>query len=115
MNGSRRSTGQGRREVMDKSRYELFLEDEARKAEPTKRKRNRPRKFKDWTDRFWKMYWTKVVPVGDCLEWTGACRAGIPYVQRNKKGEHVRRVVYQLAIGQIEEGMYIFVTCKNRP
>lgn len=85
-----------------KSRYELFLEDEARKAQPTKRCSkckeekslgefhnrtaskdghasrcavctNAPRRqFRNREDWFWKVFWRKTLKVGDCLEWTGA-------------------------------------------
>lgn len=85
-----------------KSRYELFLEEDARKAQPTKRcskckeikalseyyKDPRrpagiksqckkchygPRKYRDADDRFWKTFWLSVERIGDCLIWTGIC------------------------------------------
>ncbi len=84
-----------------KSRYELFLEEEARKAQPTKRCSRcgevkaleefhkatgerlgrRPRckkcvnqhnrKYKDPVDRFWKYFHARTEKVDDCLMWRG--------------------------------------------
>jgi hypothetical protein len=89
-----------------KSRYELFLEEEERIAQPTKRcskckevkalseypkdrsnangiksacKKCRPkrkRKYKDRADRFWKFYNARISVAGDCLSWTGGVSRG---------------------------------------
>lgn len=84
-----------------KSRYELFLEEEARTAQPTKRcpkckqikdvrteytknKRNKDgidtycrtcksnKKYRNREDRFWKWYHSKTTVVGGCLKWMAA-------------------------------------------
>jgi hypothetical protein len=128
---------------MDKSRYELFLEDEARKAEPTKRcsrcrefkvlsdyRKNKseklgvssacklclspPRKYKSYEDRFWKTFWPRTRSVGDCLEWTGRLSGKKPVVTwRKKRDVSLRRVVYQLTRGAIPDDMRVITTCNN--
>lgn len=127
-----------------KSRYELFLEEEAREAQPTKqcprckevkilssyhKNKNRkfgvdlyckqcraaPRRYKDKTDRFWKAYHSSL-KIGGCLEWTGVYSGS----KRDKNGsprwgrESVRRKVYRLSIGEIPNNMVVKTTCNNR-
>lgn len=126
-----------------KSRYELFFEEEERKAQPTKRccrcKQVKPlseyhkdsgkrlgirdackrclntasRKYKGPEDRFWKHYHSHVVQNGRCLEWTGAYAAGQPYAQFKGKGTTLRRIVYQLSIGELTPNDVVSTNCRN--
>ncbi len=122
-----------------KSRYELFLEEEARKAQPTKRcpkckeikalgefhkNRNNPlgvvayckvcvltprRKYKNLIDRFWKVYHENTHKVGDCVEWIGQYSHGKPVYSRKS----VRRRVYNLSYGDLPDDMLVTNTCNN--
>lgn len=126
-----------------KSRYELFLEEEARKAQPTKRcsrckvvkalseyYRDRraargvmsackecerePRKYRDKADRFWKRFHARTQRVGQCIEWKGTMIKEVPSCWWNgKKSASVRRIVYQLSIGELPDDMYVTPICKN--
>jgi hypothetical protein len=125
-----------------KSRYELFLEEEARKAQPTKRCSrckevkaledyrkdsshkdgvasrckacSSRRKYKTRESRFWKSFEKRTKKAGDCLEWTGAKVDGQPICLWDGKQSRVRRVVYELAIGELEDGMVVTPSCRNR-
>lgn len=120
-----------------KSRYELWLEEEARKAQPTKQCRtctevkavgdfprgalvckacrnSSMRKYKDRNDFFWKRYWTKVKRTGDCLEWQGAFNAKVPRCDwKGSEGVCVRRIVYRLSVGELSDSELVFTTCGN--
>lgn len=125
-----------------KSRYELFLEEEARKAQPTKECskchkvkalgeyhrqqrgmfgvrsvckscRGERRKYRDCEDRFWKNYHKRVVRVGNCLEWTGSYHGRYPACNFKGARISVRRLVYSLAIGQLKEDELILASCGN--
>ncbi len=126
-----------------KSRYELFLEEEARKAQPTKRCSRcreikdlseyakdrtkstgidamcklcsrRPRKFKNANDRFWKNFWGRVEKEGECLIWKGYIANGQPACRyMGKMNTRVRRIVYKLAIGDLPDDMRVITTCNN--
>ena len=99
-----------------KSRYELFLEEEERTAQPSKRRASvSKRKYKSPEDRFWKLYHSRCERVGDCLEWTGAKHGdGQPVCQWEGRQARVRRVVYKLAIGEIADDECVLMTCRNR-
>jgi len=126
-----------------KSRYELFLEDEARKAQPTKRcskcgetkvlsefhkmssgkygvhgrckvcRCDFYRPWKNRIDRFWKMYRAKTKSAGGCIEWTGADNSKYPCVSWDGRSQRVARVVYQLSIGELLDGEVVTMTCHN--
>lgn len=126
-----------------KSRYELWLEEEARKAQPTKKCSkcgdvkalgeynrdctkstgfesscrtcsSRPRKFKDANDRFWKQFWPRVDKVGQCLIWRGHTSNGKPACRyMGYANKSVRRIVYRLAIGELPDDMRVITTCNN--
>ena len=127
-----------------KSRYELFMEEEARKSQPTKRcskcgevkvlseyykhKRHlhgvrsvckacspsRGRKYKNWTDRFWKDFHKRTRQAESCIEWTGMVQDGRPVIQKNYKLVSVRRIVYKLSIGDLSDDMPVITTCRNK-
>lgn len=127
-----------------KSRYELYLEDEARKAQPTKlcskcgkdkvlseyyncsrakdgkqsqcKECNKPpRKYKSQEDRFWKLYHSRTIRVGECLEWTGYCvNSGYPVCNFAGKETTVRRIVYRLSCGELPDDMFVSTTCRNK-
>lgn len=127
-----------------KSRYELFLEEEARKAQPTKRCphcgetktlgefaktpgrykygvsswclvcRRPKRVYKNADDLFWKHFWARTQREGECLIWTGRIGGGVPTCQRNKKRANVRRLVYRLAIGDLPDDMKVIMKCKTK-
>lgn len=127
-----------------KSRYELFLEEEARKAQPTKRcskcgevkalgefyksgtstgcgtasacrvcTRARQNKYKSDADRFWKSYHARTKRVGNCILWIGAA-SKYPCITWKRKWVSVRRIVYHLAVGVLEDDMFITTTCQNK-
>jgi hypothetical protein len=126
-----------------KSRYELFLEEEARKAQPTKRcsrckevkalseyRKNKnesqgvssackkcltpPHKYKSYEDRFWKTFWPRTRQVGDCLEWVGTFSEKKPTVTwRKRRNTSLRRVMYQLTRGVVPDDMFVITTCNN--
>jgi hypothetical protein len=131
-------------ETERKSRYELWLEEEARKAQPTKlcpkckevkalgefaktrdgHKQNasswclvcrRPkRKYKNADDLFWKHFWERTRRAGGCLIWTGRIAGGVPACQRDKKNANVRRLVYRLAVGELPDEMKVIMTCNTK-
>lgn len=75
------------------------------------------RKYKDYNDRFWKTYWSRVTKVGGCLEWNGWCQGrdkSTPYCSWKGRKVNLRRVVYQLACGDVPEGMFVITTCANK-
>ncbi len=125
---------------MDKSRYELFLEDDAPltkrcgKCGETKVlsefhkmssgkhgvhgrcKKCRCDFYRPWKnriDRFWKMYRAKTKDVGDCVEWTGADNSKYPCVSWDGRPQRVVRVVYQLSIGELLDSEVVTMTCHN--
>ena len=127
-----------------KSRYELFLEEDARKAQPTKRCphckevksliefantpgryrygvsswclvcRRPKRVYKNADDLFWKHFWSRIRRDGECLAWTGNVAGGVPVCQRDKKRANVRRLVYRLAIGELSDDMCVIMTCNTK-
>ena len=124
-----------------KSRYELFLEEEARKAQPTKRcskcgkekakvefwkdvsaksgvvsrckECSTKRVYKNREDRFWKAFHAKTRRVGECLEWTGAFATMPICAWDGKKSASVRRIVYRLSVGELPDDMYVTPICRN--
>ncbi len=124
-----------------KSRYELFLFEEAHKAQPTKRcpkcekmkalgefwkdasaksgvvsrckECSTTHTYKNREDRFWKAYHNKTIRVGDCIEWQGAFASMPVCAWKGKKSASVRRIVYQLAIGELPDDMYVTTVCEN--
>jgi len=75
------------------------------------------RKFKNRDDWFWKYFQSRVMKVGDCLEWNGGYRGGrknIPSCRWCGKTVNVRRVVYVLSLGEVPEGMFVITTCRNQ-
>lgn len=126
-----------------KSRYELFLEEEERKTQPTKRcskckkvkalseyhkqstaklgvtprckECSRRNKYKDRVDLFWKRYWKLVKSVDGCLEWQGCCDGNLPVCRWEWRKTGVRIIVYQLALGiEVPTGMSVMTTCNNK-
>ena len=101
-----------------KSRYELWLEEEERKAQPRPQpKRTRKWTHKDKADRFWKGFWAKTEKVGECLEWTGkyqGYRHSVPYAKWDGKQMNLRRIVYKLALGDVADDLFVVTTCRNR-
>lgn len=75
----------------------------------------RKRKYHSREDRFWKFFWSRVIRVGECLEWSGAYgTSGVPVCEYNNKQVGVRRVVYRLAVGDLPENMFVLMICKNK-
>ena len=127
-----------------KSRYELFLEEEAHKAQPTKQCphckeiksldkfartpgryrygvsswclvcRRPKRKYKNADDLFWKHFWARTRREGECLIWTGNIKGGVPVCQRDKKCVNVRRFVYRQSIGELPDDMKVIMKCKSK-
>lgn len=72
------------------------------------------RKYRSREDRFWKFFWSRVVRVGQCLEWTGSYNSnGWAHCQYNNKTVGVRRLVYQLAVGELSDNTFVLSTCGN--
>lgn len=72
------------------------------------------RKYRDRADRFWKFFYTRVERKGGCLEWTGSYTdRGQPRCQYMGKTVRVRRLVHELSLGPIPEGMFVLSTCGN--
>ncbi len=62
-----------------------------------------------------KRFWSKVVKVGDCLEYqNGFCDTGYCKVQRGEKTWLAHRYSYTISKGEIPEGMFILHSCDNR-
>lgn len=130
-----------------KSRYELFLEEEAARENAPKEKRCSkckryklpsefyadkrhtdglksqcktchlpPKKYRDTEDRFWKRFWSRVVRVGECLEWGGPyTRIGMPSCYwKGTSNASVRRIVYRLACGDLPDDMFVITACQNK-
>ena len=75
----------------------------------------RHRKYKDRKDRFWKYFWSHTLKVDRCLEWCGRYAKGSPTCHWDgKTSASVRRVVYRLAIGDLDDDHIIVSTCRNR-
>lgn len=55
--------------------------------------------------------------VGDCIEWTGNLkpRSGYGYLYFGGSNRPVHRLVYELQIGQIPDGLFVMHLCDNRP
>jgi hypothetical protein len=114
-----------------KSRYELFLDEERERNCPDRLGRiikkcnelaairdaqDRADGSKDRATRFWKFYHTHTQLSNGCLEWTGC------YIGRNREQpayewegrvKNVRRIVYQLSMGEIFDGEIISTSCRN--
>ena len=128
-----------------KSRYELFLEEDARKAQPTKRcskckevkllsefnkDKSRKlgvtpsckkciskttRKHKNREDRFWKFYHLHTIRVNNCIEWIATLSTdGYPTTIWDRKQVSVRRIVYKLALGELDDDHFVITNCDNR-
>ena len=77
------------------------------------------KKYKNDTDRFWKLFHSRTQLKGSCLEWTGALQDGYPvcrfdgntYIGKNTP---VRRTVYRLSAGDLPDDVYVITTCRNR-
>lgn len=124
-----------------KSRYELWLEEQdnpkekrcskCKKVKPLneyhKRRKSalgvvsqcklciseQHRKFKDRSDRFWKRFDTSTRMHGNCREWIGAYSNGKPMCTWEYKSAPVRRIVYRLACGELNDDMIVTTTCEN--
>lgn len=72
------------------------------------------KKYRDYTDHFWKRFYARVIKVGDCLEWQGSFRNGYPFCVWQGKQQSLRRVVYRLVYGEVSEDEFVLVTCENK-
>ena len=99
-----------------KSRYELFLEEEARTTQkPQSKVRRSEAKYKSYEDWFWKRFKRRTKESGACLEWTGAMGDGWPVCSwKGRKSLSLRRIVYRLAIGELSDDLVVIVTCNNK-
>ena len=70
------------------------------------------RKYKDKTDQFWKRYHAKTVRNGQCLEWNGAYHGDTPCYGGSR--QDVRRIVYQLSTGAVNDGVSVVTECRNK-
>jgi hypothetical protein len=57
--------------------------------------------------------WAKVDKSGECWLWTGATSFGYGNIQYNGKNIKVHRISYELAYGEIPEGMDVCHNCPN--
>ncbi len=55
------------------------------------------------------------IDVGDCWEWTGAKARGYGYTWYEGKVSPAHRVVYELLVGGIPDGLQIDHLCRNPP
>lgn len=69
----------------------------------------RIRKYKNVQDKFWKVYHSKTIKAGQCVEWTGSYENKLPVYN----GRSVRRSVYSLAIGPLESTDVVVAKCEN--
>ena len=56
----------------------------------------------------------RVLPIEDCLVWTGALTRGYGRVLWGTRVEYVHRVVYWELVGPISEGLEIDHLCRNK-
>ena len=60
--------------------------------------------------------WSRVDKTGDCWVWTGATTtAGYGEIRFGGKVVRVHRLVYELTVGPIPEGMGVLHRCDNPP
>lgn len=71
------------------------------------------RKYQNREDWFWKSYAKRTVTEDGCLKWVGRYIKGTPVVIWKGKTTTVRRLVYQLSVGNIPDDMVITTTCGN--
>ena len=55
-----------------------------------------------------------VMPTGDCWQWTAAKTNGYGVVQHEGRVQRAHRVVYELLVGAIPDGLEIDHLCRNR-
>ena len=67
------------------------------------------------SDRQWGNLWKKVRPTGFCWEWTAnRCRKGYGRFNLGGKQQQAHRVVYEVLVGLIPEGLEIDHLCRNK-
>lgn len=77
--------------------------------------RHADRKYIDRADRFWKFFNSRVIKVGDCLEWNGAYNDDLPICSfRGKRNISLRRIVYELLYGELPANTFVLMSCKNK-
>lgn len=72
------------------------------------------RKYINRADRFWKTLAKKTTYENGCRIWHGRTKKGLPMYWYDNKNVSVRRVVYQLARGELPDDVFILMICKNR-
>lgn len=79
-------------------------------------KNKKRRMYRDRDDMFWKRFWSKTTRVGGCLEWNGRYNADeVPICKyKGTKSASVRRIVYKLAIGPVDDDAFVLTTCNNK-
>lgn len=60
------------------------------------------------------LFWARVVPVGECIEWTGTRWNGYGKTTLYGKRMNAHRAAWILANGDIPEGMVVRHKCDNR-
>lgn len=58
--------------------------------------------------------WPRVEKTDGCWNWTGATSKGYGRIARHGKDELVHRVVYEMLVGAVPEGLQLDHLCRNR-
>lgn len=75
-----------------------------------------PHKFRSRENRFWVFYRSHTRREGDCLIWTGRYtgdveHGGRPAYKWDNKQLSVRRIVYRLSVGSLEDDCFVHMKC----